>query len=318
MAFHDVRMPTGLSFGCTGGPGFNTFIKENPAGLEQRLTRWSSPKKTYFCSYIGDATDDIYAFLEFYYAREGAKHSFRFKDPRDFTSNTTDGRSAPAFDDIQIGTGDDTTKVFQLSKRYTSSPTVKTINITKPVTGTVLIGLNGVSQASGWTVDTDTGLVTFLVAPTSGHAVTAGYEFDIHMNFSSSIDQSLSITMLDNKNFEARGIEVVEVKDSAIVNEELNFRGAVYVDVTEDYFPTIFGGSFYNIDTDGVSRKVVLPSEETTPLGADLYLKSNTPNFNLTDSAEVSIISPTVDGTVYLARLGLDSVGDRKWFVSVT
>jgi uncharacterized protein (TIGR02217 family) len=54
--------------------------------------------------------------------------------------------------------------------------------ITKPVTGALKVYLDGVEQASGWSVDTTTGLVTFDTAPSLGE-VAADFEFDVPARF---------------------------------------------------------------------------------------------------------------------------------------
>ena len=51
------------------------------------------------------------------------------------------------------------------------------------VAGTVKVYLDGVEQASGWSVDTTTGLVTFGTAPALGVEVTADFEFDVPVRF---------------------------------------------------------------------------------------------------------------------------------------
>ena len=55
--------------------------------------------------------------------------------------------------------------------------------ITKPVTGTMKVYLDGVEQLSGWSVDTTTGLVTFSAPPAVGVEVTADFEFDVPVRF---------------------------------------------------------------------------------------------------------------------------------------
>ncbi len=82
-----------------------------------------------------------------------------------------------------IGIGDGTTTAFQLVKAYSSGAHTWTRTITKPVTGTVTVALDGIVQASGWSVDTATGLVTFTAAPASGVIVSVGFEFDVPVRF---------------------------------------------------------------------------------------------------------------------------------------
>jgi uncharacterized protein (TIGR02217 family) len=55
--------------------------------------------------------------------------------------------------------------------------------ITKPVAGTVKVHLDRVEQASGCSVDTTTGLVTFGTPPALGLEITVDFEFDVPMRF---------------------------------------------------------------------------------------------------------------------------------------
>jgi uncharacterized protein (TIGR02217 family) len=56
-------------------------------------------------------------------------------------------------------------------------------SIQKPVAGSVHVAVAGTPLATGWTVDTTTGIVTFASAPATGAAVTAGFEFDVPARF---------------------------------------------------------------------------------------------------------------------------------------
>ncbi len=49
----------------------------------------------------------------------------------------------------------------------------------------MLVGINGteVFSPADWTVDNDTGVITFVVPLTTGDTVTCGYEFDVPMRF---------------------------------------------------------------------------------------------------------------------------------------
>jgi len=121
--------------------------------------------------------------VAFFEARNGRLHGFRFKDWGDHKSCLPSG--TPSLSDQGIGTGDGTTTAFQLVKRYASGAQSWTRIIAKPVSGSVRIALGGVEQMSGWSVDTATGLVIFSTAPTSGVAITAGFEFDVPVRFDS-------------------------------------------------------------------------------------------------------------------------------------
>jgi uncharacterized protein (TIGR02217 family) len=80
-----------------------------------------------------------------------------------------------------------------------------TRDINKPVSGTVLVALDGTPQAAGWTVDETTGVVTFDVGPGNGVAVTAGYEFDVPVRF------DIDSIQIDLSHFESGAITDVPV-----------------------------------------------------------------------------------------------------------
>jgi uncharacterized protein (TIGR02217 family) len=71
---------------------------------------------------------------------------------------------------------------------------------------TVKVAVNGVTQNSGWTIDTTTGIITFTSAPASG-AVTAGYEFDVPVRFGAD---KLSISV---DAFEAGSISAIDIQE---------------------------------------------------------------------------------------------------------
>ena len=108
-----------------------------------------------------------------------------------------------------IGTGDGTVTQFQLVKRYSSGAQSWTRAITKPVAGTVTIALNGATQASGWSVSTATGLVTFTTAPAAGVAITAGFEFDVPVRFDTD---ALDITLDFERLGSITSIPLVEIR----------------------------------------------------------------------------------------------------------
>jgi uncharacterized protein (TIGR02217 family) len=110
--------------------------------------------------------------IAFFRARRGKAYRFRFKDWTDYKA------TGPL-----LGTGDDVLTQFQLVKHYPSGSVIEVRTITKPVAGTVNVYLDGMLQASGWSVDTTTGLVTFGTAPAMGVEVTADFEFDVPVRF---------------------------------------------------------------------------------------------------------------------------------------
>ena len=94
-------------------------------------------------------------------------------------------------------------------KRYSSGAQSWTRAITKPVAGSVTIALNGAPQASGWSVATTTGLVTFVAAPAGGIVITAGFAFDVPVRFDSdALDVTLDLERLGS----ITSIPLVEIR----------------------------------------------------------------------------------------------------------
>ena len=207
MAFHEVRFPTGIAFGSSGGPQRKTEIVTLGSGFEERNAVWANSRRRYDVGYGVKSLDDIYAAIAFFEARMGRLYGFRFKDFADFKSCAPNGSVAPA--DQTIGTGDGAATQFPLVKVYASGAGSWTRAIAKPVSGTVRMAIDGVEQMSGWSVDTVTGVVTFTAAPASGLAVQAGFEFDVPVRFDSD---ALSINLASFQAGEIPAIPIVEIR----------------------------------------------------------------------------------------------------------
>ena len=195
MAFHEIRFPDNISRGARGGPERRTQIVELASGAEERNASWANSRRRYDVAYGIRRADDLVSVVAFFEARNGRLHGFRFKDWADFKSCLPSQSPGPA--DQPIGTGNGAATLFQLTKRYTSGAQSWTRVITKPVTGTVTIALNGTAQASGWSVSTATGLITFTTAPAAEVAITAGFEFDVPVRFDTdALDVTLDLERL--------------------------------------------------------------------------------------------------------------------------
>ncbi len=181
MAFHEIRFPDNISRGARGGPERRTQIVELASGDEERNASWANSRRRYDAAYGIRRADDLAAVVAFFEARNGRLYGFRWKDWGDYKSCLPSG--TPAATDQTIGIGDGTTTTFQLVKAYTSGAQTWIRSITKPVAGTVTVALDGNAQASGWSVDTTTSLITFTAAPASGVIISAGFEFDVPVRF---------------------------------------------------------------------------------------------------------------------------------------
>ena len=172
VSFHEVQFPPKIAYGASGGPEFNTTINANLAGFEQRNINWPYARGKWDVSTGIKLQSDMATVIAFFRARFGKAYGFRFKDWADYQGIAE-----------SIGTGDGSTKIFQLVRNYVSGGYSYQRPIKKPVAGTVNIYLNSVLQSSGFTLDTTTGLVTFTAAPALGVLVGADFQFDVPARF---------------------------------------------------------------------------------------------------------------------------------------
>lgn len=207
MSFDETRLSLRIGFGSAGGPAFSTEIVTIDGGYERRNQNWSQARRRFDAATGLRSASDVAALTAFFHARAGRARGFRLRDWSDYTSNAN-GTGAASATDQPLGAGNGTTTQFQLAKTYTSGGVTHTRTIRKPVSGTVLVAVNGTPVASGWSVNTTTGIVAFTSAPASGAILTAGYSFDVPVRF--DIDQ-LNLS-LDNFAGSHAQIPLIEIR----------------------------------------------------------------------------------------------------------
>lgn len=203
MSFDEVSFPLDISVGEKLSSNRLNQTYTLSSGFSVSKQTWQDSRKEINLSIVGKDVDDLYSLKSFFLQRKGQLRGFRFKDWGDYKS--CDPKQTVSDTDQNIGTGDGTTTTFNLRKLYGTYYK----RIYKPVSGTVVISLDDVSQPTGWTVDTTTGVVTFSVAPTSGVVIKAGFEFDTPVRFDSEF---LPITLNTTEIGEVTSINLVELK----------------------------------------------------------------------------------------------------------
>jgi uncharacterized protein (TIGR02217 family) len=211
VSFHEVRFPTEIAFGSSGGPERRTEIVTLASGHEERNTRWADSRRRYDAGYGIRSLDDLHAVVAFFEERRGRLYGFRWRDRVDFKSCPPATALAPT--DQAIGAGDGATATFQLAKRYGALHAPYSRTIRKPVSGTVRVAVDGVekTQGSDWSCDLTTGIVTFQSGAIPGNdaAVTAGFEFDVPVRF--DIDR-LEINLTSFAAGDIPAVPLVEVR----------------------------------------------------------------------------------------------------------
>ncbi len=173
MAFHNVRLPVDIERGARGGPMFNTTIIGFGSGFEQRNQEWVLARGQWDAAYGIQNKDDYTRLIDFFTARRGRFHAFRFKDWSDFEA-----------EDIVLGLGDGANFDFQLIKTYGDAASTYTRKITRQIDTTLTLEVDGVPQVitTDYTIGA-LGLITFVVAPPLDDVVTATFEFDNPVRF---------------------------------------------------------------------------------------------------------------------------------------
>lgn len=189
MAFLDLTFPRNVALGARGGPRRRTDIAALGNGREERNSRWADSRRVFNVGLGIRSADQLAEVVALWQEARGAFHSFRFRDWSDFSSAAPS--ASPHWGDQLIGTGDGAAAAFQLAKVYGSvSPYAR--EITKPVAGSVSLGLDGAEFLAGWSVDPLTGVVTFVAPPAVGVEITAGFLFDVPVRFE---DDALDLEM---------------------------------------------------------------------------------------------------------------------------
>lgn len=178
MAFDEIRLPKRIELGAQGGPQFKTTVLQLASGHEKRNIDWAHTRGQWDIGYGIEDIDTLDEVIAFFYARQGMARGFRFRDWSDYRLGVAAAQP--------IGIGDGTNTLFQIYRRYTSGAVSFDRTISKPVSGTVQVFLDGV-ETTAFSVDTTTGLITMDSAPALGEEVSVSCDFDIPVRFATDM-----------------------------------------------------------------------------------------------------------------------------------
>jgi uncharacterized protein (TIGR02217 family) len=211
MSFHEIRFPTQISRGATGGPERRTDVVVLGSGYEERNARWAHARRSYNAGYGVRSLDDLHAVIAFFEERRGRLYGFRWKDQADWKSCPPE--QAIAATDQILGTGDGARAQFSLVKRYGSLHAPYERPIAKPVAGTVTVAVGGAEAIEGvvFDVDSTTGVVAFRsgFVPLAGAVVTAGFEFDVPVRFDTD---RLDLNLTGFRHGAVPAVPIIEVR----------------------------------------------------------------------------------------------------------
>jgi len=198
MSFHNVRFPTRISYGAVGGPRFSTTVQTLNSGYEQRNINWADARREYQFDVSPARQTSWDELLAFFHARRGRAYGFRLKDFADY--KLVQG---------MIGTGDGNKQVFQVVKQYGDLHSYSR-KLTRLVSGTISVFLDKAAQFGGWSVDVNTGLITFTTPPADGVEIKMSTEFDVPVRFDTDLMEA-AFTGPDIHNWQQ--VKLVEVKE---------------------------------------------------------------------------------------------------------
>lgn len=176
----------GLAWNVTKAPTFQTRIQRTVSGRELRAVDYPNPlwQFTLIFAFLRDnpsvGLDELRTVMGFFMSCQGASGTFLFEDP-------SDCRVSGQY----LGTGDSSKSDFQLQR--TMGTTLPNGGFSEPIVApnTVdAIYFDGITQAgSSYSVDPNTGLVTFETPPSTGLVVTANFSYWFRCRF---VDDSYS------------------------------------------------------------------------------------------------------------------------------
>ncbi len=195
MAVHEVRFPEDISWGAVGGHMWSTSVVEYSTGKEQRNQNWTDSRLEWDVTHAVKSQAQLDILIDFFNARRGRTHTFRYKDFTDF--KLTQEVLQNSVDSTLVGDG--STTVFNVIKRYelvSPLPAATDVNSylrrifkLRGGAGDPLDELTEVWRVDGTpvtpaSVDRNNAQVTFSVAPGAAEVcdVTIEYEHPARFN----------------------------------------------------------------------------------------------------------------------------------------
>jgi len=322
MGFHEVNFPDRISYGSSAGPGFNTNIVEMRTGIEDAIARSSNARRVFNAREGIKDHSDVYALIEFYLGRLGPANGFRFKDWTDYATTATGtthnpGDASVDDEDFIIATGDGVTTEFQLQKTYTSGLQVRTRLIHKPVSGTVVVAVNGTAQTEGvdFTVNTTNGKITFTTAPVAAAEVSAGCQFDVPVRFGLEVDEVLPVDIESFDNETMGDVPLIELKNEDEFSDEFPAGGAInHGDRTGETAMTVLQGFCQIWESSSGTPYGNLPDFTNLPTGGPYFFVVNNGSVSLVIRDHLmTTIATVATGTNAAFFLLIDSLGVKYW-----
>lgn len=185
VSFHNVRFPTDVSYGSSGGPVFKTQVFTSDRGYEKRNIEWCQPLMKFNVAYGIRTDEQMIDVLEFFNARQGRANGFRYKNWGNYSIVNT-----------PFATGDGISNRLAIWKFYGFQGVRTYKRLRKIVPGSVIgVGIGGVGnlvEGVDYSINYDEGEIALNTAPGYGVPVyCANLEFDEAVTFEDDNIQSV-------------------------------------------------------------------------------------------------------------------------------
>jgi uncharacterized protein (TIGR02217 family) len=183
MPFLEERISVDIRYDARYHDEFNVEHTETSSGGEYPRLIHPFPRRQFTIAYQLEREEMFAEVMNLYYRAYGTFAGFRAKCVDDYSTNNN--TQTPTHLDqtlVQL-----TSTTYQFVKEYGTDKTGIPVigrpkrTLYKLVSGTIAIGVGAVLVTTGYTVDVNTGVVTFSSAP--GGVVTGGCYFDIPVRF---------------------------------------------------------------------------------------------------------------------------------------
>ena len=196
-----LQFPIDISYKSNSSINYLTSIYSSRSGKEKRASIWTKAKIEYDLSNAIYNNEDIQKIIAFFKICKGRSSAFYFKDWLDFKAKQ---------EFIAESNGQE--KDFQLIKTYKTNSNEKLSirTIKYPVKNSVKIFINNKLQKDNYTINYNTGVISFNKNIESNSKIYADFEFNILARFNT--DQlKISIESLElQKIIELKIIEIKE------------------------------------------------------------------------------------------------------------
>jgi uncharacterized protein (TIGR02217 family) len=210
--FVDQRLDIDVEQNAQGGPTFLTTVIQLAGGTEKRNIEWSKQRLQWDLAYGVQSQQDLEAVQALFYICFGRARGFRFKDWSDYQIGDFINNIPTT---IGVGTG--SVSAYQAFRLYSIPGDVVSGDtfqrtITRLVQGTVVVHLNNTLKTEGvdYTVNYDTGVITFTVPVPNTVNVNLMCEFDVPVRFDTD---SLKKSVIWTGAQSVAAIPIIELKE---------------------------------------------------------------------------------------------------------